>query len=31
VLGATADGYAMYRMLGWRVQSPFASAVIVGK
>jgi hypothetical protein len=31
LLAATADGYAMYRTLGWRVQSPYASAVIVGE
>jgi GNAT superfamily N-acetyltransferase len=30
LLGATADGYEMYRTLGWHVQSPLASAVIVG-
>ena len=29
LLAATADGHAMYRTLGWRVQSPYASAVIV--
>jgi len=31
LLVATADGHAMYRMLGWQVQSPYASAVIVAK
>lgn len=31
LLAATADGHAMYRTLGWRVQSPYASAVIVGE
>jgi GNAT superfamily N-acetyltransferase len=31
LLGATADGYAMYCTLGWHVQSPLASAVIVGE
>jgi GNAT superfamily N-acetyltransferase len=31
LLGATADGYAMYRTLGWHVQSPLVSAVIVGE
>jgi GNAT superfamily N-acetyltransferase len=30
LLGATADGYEMYRTLGWRVQSPLVSGVIVG-
>src|SRR3954470_1252111 len=30
LLGATADGYAMYRTQGWRVQSPLVSGVIVG-
>jgi len=31
LLGATADGYAMYRTMGWHVQSPFSSGVIVGE
>jgi hypothetical protein len=31
LLGATADGYAMYRTLGWHVQSPLVSGVIVGE
>jgi GNAT superfamily N-acetyltransferase len=31
LLAATADGYAMYRALGWHVQSPWASGVIVGE
>jgi len=31
LLGATADGYATYRTLGWRVHAPFASGVIVGE
>jgi len=31
LLAATADGHAMYRTLGWRVQAPYASAVIVGE
>ena len=31
VLGATADGYAMYRALGWHLQSPLASGVIVAE
>lgn len=31
VLAATADGYAMYRALGWHVQSPLASGVIVAE
>ena len=31
LLGATADGYAMYCTLGWHVQSPLASGVIVGE
>jgi len=30
LLAATADGYATYRTLGWHVQSPLVSAVIVG-
>jgi len=30
LLAATADGHAMYRTLGWRVQSPFTSGVIIG-
>jgi GNAT superfamily N-acetyltransferase len=29
LLAATADGHALYRTLGWCVQSPYASAVIV--
>jgi hypothetical protein len=29
LLAATADGYALYRTLGWHVQSPLASGVIV--
>ena len=28
LLGATADGYAMYRTLGWHVQAPFVSGAI---
>jgi GNAT superfamily N-acetyltransferase len=31
LLVATADGHALYRTLGWSVQSPYASAVIVGE
>jgi GNAT superfamily N-acetyltransferase len=31
LLAATADGHALYRTLGWRVQSPYASAMIVGE
>jgi hypothetical protein len=31
LLAATADGYAMYRTLGWQVQSPYSSGVIVGE
>lgn len=31
LLVATADGYAMYGTLGWHVQSPYASGVIVGE
>src|SRR6185503_875758 len=31
LLGATADGFAMYRTLGWHVQSPLASGVIVAE
>ena len=31
LLGATAEGYAMYRSLGWHVQSPLVSGVIVGE
>lgn len=31
VLGATADGYEMYRTLGWHVQSPLVSAVIAAE
>ena len=30
LLAATLDGHALYTPLGWRVQSPYASAVIVG-
>jgi hypothetical protein len=28
-LGATAQGEALYRKLGWRVHTPYASALIV--
>jgi GNAT superfamily N-acetyltransferase len=31
LLGATADGYEMYRTMGWHVQSPLVSGVIVGE
>jgi GNAT superfamily N-acetyltransferase len=31
LLAATADGHAMYRTLGWHVQSPFVSGVIVAE
>lgn len=31
LLGATADGYEMYRAMGWQVQSPLVSGVIVGE
>jgi hypothetical protein len=31
LLGATADGYEMYRTMGWQVQSPLVSGVIVGE
>ena len=30
LLAATLDGHALYTTLGWRVQSPYASAVITG-
>ncbi len=30
LLAATQDGHALYTTLGWRVQAPYASAVIVG-
>lgn len=29
LLAATQDGHALYRTMGWRVQSPYASAVIL--
>jgi GNAT superfamily N-acetyltransferase len=31
LLGATADGHAMYRTMGWYVQSPLVSGVIVAE
>ena len=31
LLGATADGSAMYCTLGWHVQAPLAAGVIVGE
>ncbi|HEX3760620.1 MAG TPA: hypothetical protein VHW23_18020 [Kofleriaceae bacterium] len=31
LLGATADGYELYRTLGWHLQSPAAAGVIVGE
>ena len=30
LLAATLDGHALYTTFGWRVQSPYASAVILG-
>lgn len=30
LLAATLDGHALYTALGWRVQAPYASAVILG-